>query len=99
MPIERDIVTEEIDRIKAAFGEVVRRRRIDAGLEQRVFSRMANMGNSHLRQIEQGQVSPSLTTITKIALALGTDAGDLVSQACRLGDDPSRLGGAANTKK
>ena len=75
-------IIESIRRNKVAFGIVVEKRRVAAGHEQRVFSRMAKIGNSHLRQIEQGEVAPTLTTITKIALALGTDIDDLIVETC-----------------
>lgn len=74
----------QAERLKKSFGLVVSRRRVAARMEQREFSRVVGLSNSHLRKIEAGEVSPSLTTILKIASALDTDAGDLVGEACDL---------------
>lgn len=72
----------ESERMKVAFGEVVASRRIECKMEQREFSRVAGISNSHLRKIEAGETSATLSTIVKLASALGTDAGDLVTEAC-----------------
>lgn len=72
----------ESGRMKKAFGQVIASRRVKCGMEQREFSRMAGVSNSHLRKIEAGETSPTLTTIVKLASALDTDAGDLVIEAC-----------------
>lgn len=72
----------ESERMKKAFGQVIASRRVKCGMEQREFSRMAGVSNSHLRKIEAGETSPTLTTIVKLASALDTDAGDLVIEAC-----------------
>lgn len=71
----------ESERMKKAFGQVIASRRIKCGMEQREFSRMAGVSNSHLRKIEVGETSPTLTTIVKLASALDTDASDLVIEA------------------
>lgn len=72
----------ESERIKIAFGEVITTRRIKCGMEQREFSRVVGISNSHLRKIEAGETSATLSTIAKLASALDTDAGDLVTEAC-----------------
>ncbi|WP_165173321.1 helix-turn-helix transcriptional regulator [Adlercreutzia sp. ZJ242] len=78
------IVEAESARLKKAFGKAVSSRRLAHKFEQREFSRVVGISNSHLRKIESGETSPTLTTIDKIARALDTDAADLVCESCRL---------------
>lgn len=70
------------ERLKAALGRTVSSRRLEHRFEQREFARIVGISNSHLRKIEGGESSPTLSTIAKIAAALDTDAADLVSEAC-----------------
>lgn len=71
-------------RLKEAFGQAVAARRLAYKYEQREFSRIVGVSNSHLRKIENGETSPTLTTIDKIAKALDTDAADLVCESCKI---------------
>lgn len=73
-------------RLREAFGRTVTSRRLAAQREQREFARIAGISNSHLRKIESGETSPTLTTVAKIAAALGTDAADLVDESCWLAE-------------
>lgn len=52
-------------------------------MEQREFSRVVGISNSHLRNIEEDTIAPTLTTIAKLASALNTNAGVLVTEACQ----------------
>ncbi|MDO4290228.1 MAG: helix-turn-helix transcriptional regulator [Eggerthellaceae bacterium] len=70
------------ERMKIALGETISNRRLELRYEQRQFARIAGISNSHLRKIEGGETSPTLSTIAKIASALDTDAADLVSETC-----------------
>ena len=84
MTTQRDIPYEsESTRLKEAFGATIAARRRTQGFEQREFARVVGISNSHLRKIESGETSPTLSTIAKLAGALGTDASDLVDEACR----------------
>lgn len=87
-----DTVLQEFDPepIRQAFGAVVARHRIEAGLKQRVFSRIIGISNSHLRSIESGKVSPTLVTICKIASALDVEPSELVSEACAVANASSK---------
>ena len=77
----KDIPYEtESTRLKEAFGATVTARRKRLNFEQREFARVVGISNSHLRKIESGATSPMLTTVAKIAAALGTDAVDLVNE-------------------
>ena len=75
----------EAELIRRAFGQVVARHREASPYQaQRLFSRVAGISNSHLRNIEAGQVSPTLVTLGKIASALGEEPADLVAEAWSL---------------
>ena len=73
--------SEDLRALKAAYGSVVARRRIQAGINRTVFARMVGISTSHLRQIEKGEGNPLLTTQHRIAAALGTTIDDLAKSA------------------
>lgn len=68
--------------IKKAFGEVLSRHRAAAGYQQRPFSRVVGISNSHLRSIEAGGTSPTLVTLFKLAATLDESPRDIVSEVC-----------------
>lgn len=72
---------EDLRALKAAYGEVVKRRRIQAGISQATLSRMVGISRSHLRELEMGEGNPMLTTQHRIAAALGTTIDDLAKTA------------------
>lgn len=81
MSSEREISSPQLesnDLVRATFGEVLAAHRIAAGYDQRPFSRLVGISNSHLRKIETGETSPTLVTLYKIASVLEEDAGTLV---------------------
>ena len=94
-----DTSLEQLRALKAAYGSVVAHRRIQAGIAQSAFARMAGISNSHLRKIEAGIGNPSLTTQHRIAAALGTNIADLASSALAEATDRCRdnLGLRGNT--
>lgn len=57
--------------ISVAFGRALRRLRKARNLSQRQLARMAGTGSAFVSQIEHGIRQPSLTTIGKLAKALG----------------------------
>lgn len=61
-----------------AFGKVVRRLRIDAGLTQEQLGFEAELRRTYVSILELGQQQPSLTTIIKIAQALKITPGKLM---------------------
>lgn len=61
-----------------AFGKVLRQLRIDAGLTQEQLGFDANLRRTYVSILELGQQQPSLTTIMKIAGALGVRASELI---------------------
>ena len=62
-----------------AFGKVLRQLRLDAGLTQEQLGFEADLRRTYVSILELGQQQPSLTTILKLAAALGRSGGDLVS--------------------
>jgi transcriptional regulator with XRE-family HTH domain len=63
-----------------AFGKVLRRRRLEAGLTQEQFGFEADLRRTYVSILELGQQQPSLATILKIAAALNCSGGDLVAE-------------------
>ncbi|MHB1117774.1 helix-turn-helix domain-containing protein [Sideroxydans sp.] len=61
-----------------AFGKVLRKLRIEAGLTQEQLGFEADVRRTYISILELGQQQPSLTTIFKIAHALNMSACKLV---------------------
>ncbi len=76
-----DNQSSDTELVKVAFGEVIERHRIDADFDQRPFSKIVGISNSHLRKIETGATCPTLNTVWKIASVLEVDPGTLVTEA------------------
>lgn len=64
----------------AAFGRVLRRMRRNAGLTQEQLGLEADLRRTYVSLLELGQQQPSLTTILKLADALGRRPGELIDQ-------------------
>ena len=64
-----------------AFGNVLRRLRLKAGLSQEELGFEANLRRTYISILELGQQQPTLTTILKLAAAFQRPAKDLVSMA------------------
>ena len=63
-----------------AFGKVLRRLRLEAGLTQENLGFEADLRRTYVSILELGQQQPSLTTIIKIAQALNLTPGYLMDQ-------------------
>lgn len=63
-----------------AFGVVLRRLRLEAGLTQEQLGFEADLRRTYVSILELGQQQPTLTTIFKLAQALGRSAADLVGE-------------------
>jgi len=61
-----------------AFGKVLRKLRIEAGLTQEQFGFGAELRRTFVSILELGQQQPSLATILKIAHALNIPASKLI---------------------
>ncbi|MDP1596899.1 MAG: helix-turn-helix transcriptional regulator [Methylotenera sp.] len=65
--------------VAVACGIVLRRLRKDAGLTQEQLALEADLQRSYVSILELGQQQPSLTTILKLADALGRSAQSLMA--------------------
>ena len=63
-----------------AFGEVLRTKRKAMGLSQEKLALDVGLERTFVSMMERGQRQPSLTTMLKLAPALGCTAADLVSE-------------------
>lgn len=61
-----------------AFGRVLRRLRLAAGLTQEELGFEADLRRTYISILELGEQQPTLTTILKIAKALGRSAQEIV---------------------
>ena len=61
-----------------AFGKVLRRLRLEAGLTQEQLGFEANLRRTYVSILELGQQQPSLATILKLAEALGQSGQELI---------------------
>jgi transcriptional regulator with XRE-family HTH domain len=61
-----------------AFGRVLRRLRMEAGLTQEQLGLDADLRRTYISILELGQQQPSLTTILKIAKGLNRSAREIV---------------------
>ena len=65
----------------AAFGKVLRRLRRQRGLTQEQLGLESDLRRTYVSLLELGRQQPSLTTILKLATALGEPPGVLVDLA------------------
>jgi transcriptional regulator with XRE-family HTH domain len=70
----------EVD-ASALVGAAIRARREAAGLSMRGLAGKSGVSQPFLSQIENGQASPSMVTLYRIAGALGAQPGELLPQA------------------
>lgn len=62
-----------------AFGRVLRKLRIDAGLTQEQLGFEADLRRTYVSILELGQQQPSLSTIIKLANALNLSIADMMT--------------------
>lgn len=63
------------------FGAALRRLRLAAGLSQEQLGLDAGVQRNFISLIETGQNQPTISTIAKLARALGMKASELVAEA------------------
>src|SRR5262245_281847 len=68
-------------RFELPFGAALRRVRLAAGLSQEQLALEAGVQRNFISLIELGQNQPTITTIAKLARALGMRASELVAEA------------------
>lgn len=71
-------MTEEKDNHCILFGEAVRQLRKAHGISQEEFADQIGIHRTYIGGIERGERNPTLTTIWKIADALGVSPRDLM---------------------
>jgi transcriptional regulator with XRE-family HTH domain len=66
------------DVIYRAFGEIVAKRRRDAGLKQGAFAKRIGLSRTSVTNIERGRQAVNLHTVYLMADAVGRDVSDLL---------------------
>ena len=74
---------------KGAVGAYIRSQRELANLSLRELSRMSQVSNAYLSQVERGLHEPSLRVMSAVADALSVPLQDLLSRTQEGGDEPS----------
>jgi transcriptional regulator with XRE-family HTH domain len=69
-----------------SVGERIRRLRLERGLSVRAFAAQTGFSASFISQLENGQVSPSLGSLQKIAETLGVTLGDFFVETDKGGE-------------
>lgn len=69
------------ERLKHAFGEVLRELRLEARLSQEQLAETADLHRNYIGLVERGINAPSLTAIASLARALNSKPSDLVRMA------------------
>lgn len=67
--------------VQRALGGSIRRYRLAAGLRQEDAAELAGIGWRYWQEIEAGRVNVTLSTIVRIADALGVSFWDLVARS------------------
>ena len=76
------------------FGGALRRIRLTAGMSQERLGLEAGVQRNFISLIETGQNQPTITTIAKLAKALGMKASELVAEAERQAPNPPTIAAA-----
>ena len=69
------------EKITRRLGHAVRRRRVRAGLSQEALADAAGVHPTYVSLLERGLRDPRLTSIQKVATALGVSAATIVREA------------------
>ena len=64
--------------ITAAVGERLRRQREKGGLSQERLGQLAGVDRGYVSLVERGRVNPTVTTLVRLAAAVGMNPGDLL---------------------
>lgn len=67
-----------MSQLEKQFGQAVRAAREQKGWSQELLAEAANLNRSYLGEIERGLVTPSLSTIGKLAAGLGIAPSALI---------------------
>lgn len=75
-----------MDTLQQKFGEMIRRRRLKAGIGQEALADKARLHRTHVSLLERGKRMPSLAVIKKLAAALDTTMASLMAELERAKD-------------
>ncbi len=70
----------------AAFGQVLRKHRLAAGMSQEQLGLEAGVQRNFISLIETGQNQPTITTVFKLAAAMGIKPSRLIAETERLAE-------------
>lgn len=73
----------DTDDLAVAFGRVLRRYRLSAGLSQEKLALEAGLQRNYISLLELGQNQPTITTLFKLAVVLSIEPEQLI-QAVRV---------------
>lgn len=71
-------------KLETAFGEAVKIKRRAAGMTQEEFAEVLEMSQQAISRLERGVVSPNLTMVARMAVALRTRPSTLLRLAERI---------------
>ena len=74
--------------IQERFGEVLRRRRVAAGLSQEALAAAAGLHRNYVGLLERGERAPTIVVVEGLAAALGTTMASLLRSAETTGKPP-----------
>ena len=77
------MVGNSSDKNELPLGAALRRLRLAAGMTQETLGAEAGVQRNFVSLIELGRTQPTITTVSKLARALGLKASELVAQAER----------------
>lgn len=69
-----------MESLQQQFGDILRRRREDAGFSQESLATKAKLHRTYISMLERGLRVPTLVVIKKLALALGTTMASLMEE-------------------
>jgi len=69
--------------IRKRFGEVLRRRRLKAGMSQEELAGKANLHRNYVGLLERGLRMPTIAVVQQLATALGTSMSKLLAEVER----------------
>ena len=70
----------------AAFGQVLRKHRLAAGLSQEQLGLESGVQRNFISLIETGQNQPTISTIFKLAVAIGIKPSKLITETERIAE-------------
>ncbi|MBN9517756.1 helix-turn-helix transcriptional regulator [bacterium] len=73
-------LTARVDELQVKFGEIVRRRRLAAGLSQERLGELAGLHFTTVSLVERGKMVPTLVVVRKLADGLGCTMTELVAE-------------------